>query len=172
MPVSRRGLFAGACNAVLGAAALSILNSAGASVAQADGEEAGAVMPPLSSETAGRFADLGYDPHQVYATFSSVQAAFRAKDISKLSEVTSVPLLLKTRDSSINIQNAQKLDHHKAIIFSDGVRDVVLAQKFETLFLSSQGIMFGDGEISLQAICRNQDCSVAIVRIVTINVIK
>ena len=95
MLVSRRGFFAGASKVTGSAAALSILNSLGASVAQADGDEGGAVMPPLPAETAARFADLGYDPQQVYAVFHNVQEAFRAKDLSKLSKVVSFPMLLR-----------------------------------------------------------------------------
>ena len=172
MLVSRRGFFAGASKVIGSAAALSILNSLGASVAQADGDEGGAIMPPLPAETAGRFADLGYDPQQVYAVFCNVQEAFREKDLSKLSKVVSFPMLLNTPNSSINIKNAQDLDRHKGTIFSDNFRNVVLEQQFETIFLSSKGIMFGDGEVWLQALCPNQDCSNSIVRIVTMNVIK
>jgi hypothetical protein len=169
MVVARRGLLAGASKLVLGAAALSIL---GAAVAEADGDEGGAQMPPLSPETAGRYADLGYDPQQVYAVFAGVQAAFRARDVAKLSELISFPMLLKTPDASVRVQSARELGRYKDKIFSDDLRAVVSAQEFETLFLSSDGMMFGDGQIWLQAQCPDQACTTSMVRIVTINMIK
>jgi hypothetical protein len=66
------------------------------------------------------------------------------------------------------IKSAGVFIRRYADIISPDIASVIKSQKYADVMLNNQGMMLGNGEIWINGICRNQACSKADVKVITI----
>jgi hypothetical protein len=59
------------------------------------------------------------------------------------------------------------VEHYDGIV-TEEVKAAVVGQEYEDLFVSADGVMFGDGQMWLNGICKDDACAEFDVRIITI----
>jgi hypothetical protein len=134
-----------------------------------------AVALLLASATAAaaaddRFAAAGVSQAAVRQALETLQNAVRAGDPGPVADMVAYPLKLNHpggRRESID-DRAQFVSRF-AGIFSGQLREMILAQRFDDLFASSHGIMFGRGDLWLSGICERPGCSDPRIAIIAIN---
>lgn len=68
-----------------------------------------------------------------------------------------------------SIRNASNCRSQYKIIFNKKVITAINHQRFEDLFVNSQGVMIGDGEVWMSGICNDTECKKRDFKIITVN---
>lgn len=108
------------------------------------------------------------DPAQFQVAFDAIQQAVVDDDPEALAEWVSFPINVKMGDKAVTLDDADAFVAAYPALFSKGIKDAVINQKFEDLFVNYQGLMFGNGQIWMSGICKNDDCETVDARIITI----
>jgi hypothetical protein len=153
--------------------------SANAAVGQDLGPSGPAVRP--SATPPGEILDnkdlmalyeaLGYDVSAVYGLFQAVRSAFQKQDITAFADLCLFPLLLFANKERRAIANRDDVEARREAIFSPPVRETVERQQFQSLGVSDHGIMYGSGQLWLQARCQDRACKQLNYGVATINAV-
>jgi hypothetical protein len=129
------------------------------------------VVALSTADAAGdRFAAAGVSEAAVRQALETLQNAVRAGDPGPVANMVAYPLKLNHaggRRETID-DRAQFVARFDGI-FSGQLREMVLAQRFDDLFASAHGIMFGRGDLWLSGICDRPGCSDPRIAIIAIN---
>jgi hypothetical protein len=106
-----------------------------------------------------------------YAVFlSRLQAAVRADDRRAITGMIAFPLRVNAASGTRTYRDAPSVERDFARIFTPRVRQSILAQRADQLFVRDQGAMIGNGEVWFDHTCPNPSCSPAgPVRITAVN---
>jgi hypothetical protein len=99
---------------------------------------------------ADRFAVAGISEGEAQSFLATLQGALRQHDTAGIAAVTRFPLMVNGRPGA---RDAQELTRYFSAIFTDRVRDAVLAAHPENLFASWRGVMIGSGIVWFAADC-------------------
>ena len=107
----------------------------------------------------------------LYSTFlSRLQSAVRANDRRSIVAMIDFPLRVNFASGARSYRDARSIQRDFDRIFTPKVRNAVLRQRPDRLFVRDQGGMVGDGELWFRETCPNAACSPqGPVRIVAIN---
>ena len=110
-------------------------------------------------------------PDRAYPAFlSRLQAAVRSGDRRTVSGLIAFPLRVNTAGRPHLYRNARSVERDFDRIFTPRVRQAVLAQRGDRLFVRDQGATVGNGEIWFDRTCSNPTCSpLGPVRITAVN---
>ena len=56
-------------------------------------------------------------------------------------------------------KSPDELQRQYAQVFTPAITTAVTAQWYDELFVNAQGVMFGSGQVWLNGVCLNRDCS-------------
>ncbi len=127
------------------------------------------VFAQSAAETDQKIDDL-LGPHEIYATaVASIQKAVADHDPSALSGYLSYGEPIKVNGEDVTLADEEDLTAQFDELFNDKVVGAVTGQSYETLFVNSDGIMFGDGELWLTGVCDDDACENPFVNIIAIN---
>jgi hypothetical protein len=106
-----------------------------------------------------------------YSAFlSRLQAAVRADDRRAVTALIAFPLRVNTASGARIYRDGRSVERDFARIFTPKVRQAILAQRADQLFVRDQGAMIGNGEVWFDQTCPNSACSSAgPVRITAVN---
>ena len=106
-----------------------------------------------------------------YASFLyRLQTAVRAKDRDAVMGLVAFPLRVNGQGPSRIYRDADSLERDYDKVFSRKVRQAILGQRADGLFVRDQGAMIGNGEVWFDRTCPNAACSPAgPVRITAVN---
>ena len=103
------------------------------------------------------------------AAFVDLRAAVEAKNDDALAELIPYGTPIYLNGTEVTLKDAAEFKARIGEFFTDKVREVVLAQTYETLFVNADGIMFGTGQVWLGGICKDEACTDPEIKIIAIN---
>jgi hypothetical protein len=101
--------------------------------------------------------------------FVVIQQALTDHDTDALALYIPFGQAITVNGASLTITDQDDLNDQYDDIFNDKVVDAVTNQTFETLFVNSDGVMFGNGELWISGICQDSACADAEVKITAVN---
>ena len=117
--------------------------------------------------TAAINANFG-DAEPFIEAFDAIQAAVEAGDAETFASWISYPFRV-TVDGEAYVFEAEDVvvDQYQSMM-TDEIKTAILDQQYKDLFVNAEGVMFGDGQLWLSAICQNEPCDIFDVRIITV----
>ncbi|MEO8604692.1 MAG: hypothetical protein ABI629_19140 [bacterium] len=101
------------------------------------------------------FAVAGVTEVQARLAFTVLQNAVHDNDASAVADMVALPLKVNLPDGKHRVIDGRKqFLVEYPLLFDAKLRDLVLEQKFEGLFVNGAGIMFGRGQLWMAGIWR------------------
>lgn len=130
-----------------------------------------AILPAVA-QTAGDVnasMDTVLGDHTPYEeAFEAIQAAVAADDAEAVAEWVAYPVNVTVDGEAYSVEGPEGFVEHYDGIVTEEVKAAVVDQQYEELFVSAEGVMFGNGQMWLNGICRDDACAEFDVRIITI----
>jgi hypothetical protein len=99
-----------------------------------------------------------------------LQAAFKQKDRRAIMKLVGLPLRVNFKGGSHVYRDSRSVERDFDRIFTTKVREAVLGQRPESLFVRDQCAMVGNGQLWFRETCPSSECShPGPVRIVAVN---
>ena len=111
---------------------------------------------------------LGGDPAEYRRVVEGFQAALRDGDAKAAAAFVSYPIGVTVGGRSVSIPDAAAFIADYARIVTPEIAAAVDRQPFDDLFVRDQGVMLGDGEVWISAVCRDDACKQADVQVIAI----
>lgn len=111
--------------------------------------------------------DLG-DVADYRQVFERLQQGVKAGDKQAVAALVAYPLEVRINGKTRTIADAQAFVENWDKIITPDIAKVIKNQKFADLFVNQKGVMFGDGQVWLSGICRDEACTSSYVRVITI----
>lgn len=125
-------------------------------VAQTDADTDAAVDNALGDHTAYR------------AAFDAILEAVADGDEAGFAAWVSYPIAVTADGEAMTIEDAAQFEAHYDVVLTDEIKSAIAEQKWQDLFVNYQGIMFGNGQVWLNGICKDDKCAQFDVKIITI----
>jgi hypothetical protein len=114
--------------------------------------------------------DLLFGEHDPYRTFlRELQAAVAADQRTQVAAMVSYPLSAKIDGHRIRIRSTRQFLSHYEELLPQTTRALIAAQSYEELFVNSQGVMIGRGQVWFSGVCSDELCSKRTIRIIALN---
>lgn len=127
--------------------------------------------PALAQSDANTDAAIDYalGDHAAYrAAFDAIQKAVTDDDGAAFAAWVSYPIKVTTDGEEMSIADAGQFAEHYDNIVTDEIKTAISDQAWAGLFVNDQGVMFGNGQVWLNGICKDDQCAQFDVKIVTI----
>ncbi|MEQ1771593.1 MAG: hypothetical protein ABL879_17335 [Devosia sp.] len=129
---------------------------------------------PASAQQAAEAVDTRIDTvlgnHVPYeAAYVDLKAALEANDQDALAALFPIGGGFRLNGTEVNFATADEAKAKLGEMLTDKVKEAVLAQAYEALFVNADGVMFGTGQVWLGGICKDEACKDFDVRIIAIN---
>lgn len=98
----------------------------------------------------------------------SIQFAIAEGDPAGLAAWVAYPITVSADGEDVVLENEDDFVEHYDEFMTDDIVDAVATQPYEDLFVNADGIMFGNGQVWLNGICKDDACKDFDVRIITI----
>lgn len=109
------------------------------------------------------------EPSEVRKLLADLQAVVRSGDRKAIGEMIAYPLRVQIAKKQVRLVNARDFEANYETVINDKVRQAILNQTFEKLFVNANGAMIGNGEVWISGVCPTKDCRDPKVRITAIN---
>jgi predicted lipid-binding transport protein (Tim44 family) len=107
--------------------------------------------PATSNPSQNPFEVAGIqDPKAFLNTFKALQKAVADNDKEKVANYILYPLRVNDSEKSLTIPNKKDFMAKYDQIFTDAIREALVNQKTDDLFVNYQGVMVGSGELWLR----------------------
>lgn len=100
--------------------------------------------------------------------FEQLQSAVVAGDMQRVAALVRYPIRVHVAGKSTTLRGPDDLIRHYRQVFTPAIAAAVTGQDYDKLFVNSQGVMFGDGQVWLSGICVKTDCSQVDVKVIAI----
>ena len=129
-----------------------------------------AAFPALADDSAVNGAlDQAFGEHAKYeAVIVSLQKAVAAHDAAAVAKLVSYPIRVSVNGRKTTIRDARAFVARYDAIITPDIAAAVRNQKYEDLFVNSHGVMFGNGQVWINGICKDRDCKAQDVKVITI----
>lgn len=113
--------------------------------------------------------DLSVGDHvKVQHLLTQLQAALAKHDAPAVASLVHYPIKVNPGKKPFTIKNEKEFIRDYDRIITNDITDAVFKQKYEDLFVNSQGAMIGDGEVWITGFCRDKSCKQSDIKIGTI----
>jgi len=135
---------------------------------------AGTLLPSaLAAQTApsalDKSIDLSVGDHvKVQHLLTQLQAAVAKHDAPAVAALVHYPIKVNPGKKPFTVKNEKEFIKDYDRIITHDIADAIFKQKYENLFVNSQGAMIGDGEVWITGFCRDKSCKQSDIRIGTI----
>jgi hypothetical protein len=136
---------------------------------------AGALLPPTlqAAQTAptalDKSIDLSVGDHvKVQQLLTQLQQAVAKHNAAAVAALVHYPIKVNPGKKPFTIKNEKAFIKDYDGIITHDIQDAILKQKYENLFVNSQGAMIGGGEVWITAFCRDKSCKQSDIKIGTI----
>ena len=107
--------------------------------------------------------------HNAYrAAFDAIQQAVGDGDAAGFAKWVSYPIKVVADGEDMQLSDEEQFAEHYDNILTDEIRQAILDQAWASVLVNADGIMFGNGQVWMNGICKNDSCSEFDVKIVTI----
>ena len=124
----------------------------------------------LADESATNGAiDDAFGEHTKYeAVILSFQEAVATHDSATVAKLVSYPISVSIKGRKTTVSNAKAFIANYDAIMTPDIVSSVTKQKYEDLFVNSHGVMFGNGQVWVDGVCKDNSCKTLDVKIITI----
>jgi hypothetical protein len=139
---------------------------------------AGALLPPTltaaqSSPTAltalDKSIDLSVGDHvKVRQLLTQLQQAVAKHNAPAVASLVHYPIKVNPGKKPFTVKNEKAFIKDYDSIITQDIAAAIFKQKYENLFVNSQGAMIGDGEVWITGFCRDKSCKQSDIKIGTI----
>jgi hypothetical protein len=113
--------------------------------------------------------DLSVGDHiKVHAILTQLQRAVASHNAPAVAALIHYPIKVNPGKKPFTIKNEKAFIKDYDSIITHDIQDVILKQKYEDLFVNSQGAMIGDGEVWITGFCLDKSCKQSDIKIGTI----
>ncbi len=113
--------------------------------------------------------DSALGDHTAYRTvFDAIQKAVADGDKAGFAAWVFYPITLMAGGKEMTIKDAKHFEEHYDAILTDEIKTAITTQKWQDLFANYKGVMFGNGQVWLNGICKDDKCAEFDVKVVTI----
>lgn len=113
--------------------------------------------------------DLSVGDHvKVQQLLTQLQQAVAKHDTAAVANLVHYPIKVNPGKKPFTIKNEKAFIKDYDGIITHDIQDVILKQKYENLFVNSQGAMIGDGEVWITGFCLDKSCKQSDIKIGTI----
>ena len=121
------------------------------------------------AKTTNKAIDDALGNHAQYETaIKTLQQGVKNKDAKAVAALVNYPISVKISGKDTEIKSEKDFVTHYDAIITPKIAKVVEDQKYEDLFVNYQGIMFGDGQVWINGICKDSACKAFDAKVVTI----
>lgn len=92
--------------------------------------------------------------------FDVLQAHVAAGDAATVAALVSYPLTVSIDGERIVINGETEFTERYDDIITPRIAEIITTQDYADLFVNGDGVMFGDGEVWMQAFCTDATCEV------------
>jgi hypothetical protein len=101
--------------------------------------------------------------------FVSIQGAVAERDAAYLASWVAYPITINPGGGdAFVVETPEDFVARYDDIVTDEIYQAVTGQAYENLFVNSEGVMFGDGQLWIAGICQDDACSGFDIKIITI----
>lgn len=129
-------------------------------------------VPPVAAQTAddvnARIDMVLGDYRPFEAAFEAIRTAVAADDAEALADWVEYPFNVTIDGEDYALEGPDAFIERYEGIVTPEVKQAVADQKYEELFVDAEGVMFGNGQMWLGGICRDDGCARFDARIITI----
>jgi hypothetical protein len=100
--------------------------------------------------------------------FDAIREAVAADDAEAFASWISYPFAVTVDGEDYLLASADAVVDHYESMMTDEIRTAILEQQYKDLFVNAEGVMFGNGQLWLSAVCPDESCASFDVRIITV----
>ena len=108
------------------------------------------------------------DHHAYRSVIEALQQGVANQDADAVAALVSYPIKVSVGGKTLTIKSASAFASRYDDIVTPEIADVIEKQKYADLFVNSDGIMFGNGEVWINGICQDDACSAFDAKVITI----
>lgn len=113
--------------------------------------------------------DLSVGDHvKVQQILTELQAAVAKHNAPRVAALVHYPIKVNPGKKPFTIKNEKAFIKDYDNIITPDIQTAIFKQKYENLFVNSQGAMIGDGEVWISGFCRDKSCKQSDIKISTI----
>jgi len=113
--------------------------------------------------------DLSVGSHvKVQQLLTNLQQAVAQHNPAAVAALVHYPIKVNPGKRPITIKSPKAFIKDYDRIITHDISDVILKQKYDALFVNSQGVMLGDGEVWITGFCQDKNCKSSDIKIGTI----
>jgi len=113
--------------------------------------------------------DLSVGSHvKVERLLTELQQSVAKHNTAAVAALVHYPIKVNPGKHPITIKSPKAFVKDYDRIITNDISDVILKQKYEALFVNSQGVMLGDGEVWITGFCLDKNCKNSDIKIGTI----
>jgi hypothetical protein len=136
---------------------------------------ASALLPPTlqAAQTAptalDKSIDLSVGDHvKVQQLLTNLQQSVASHNAAAVAVLVHYPIKVNPGKKPFTLKNEKAFIKDYDDIITHDIQDAILKQKYENLFVNSQGAMIGGGEVWITGFCRDKTCKQSDIKIGTI----
>jgi hypothetical protein len=113
--------------------------------------------------------DLSVGDHvKVQQLLTQLQSAVAKHNAPAVAALVHYPIKVNPGKKPFTVKNEKAFIKDYDDIITHDIQDAIFKQKYENLFVNSQGAMIGDGEVWITSFCRDKSCKQSDIKIGTI----
>ncbi|WP_158944000.1 hypothetical protein [Granulicella sp. S190] len=113
--------------------------------------------------------DLSVGDHiKVQHLLSRLQQAVASHNATEVADLVHYPIKVNPGKHPLTIKSPKAFAKDYDRIITSDISSVILKQKYDALFVNSQGVMIGDGEVWISGFCLDKNCKNSDIKIGTI----
>lgn len=113
--------------------------------------------------------DLSVGDHvKVHELLTQLQAAVAKHNAAAVAALVHYPIKVNPGNKPFTVKNEKAFTKDYDRIITQDIQAAIFKQKYESLFVNSQGAMIGDGEVWITGFCRDKTCKQSDIKIGTI----
>ena len=128
----------------------------------------GPAFAQSDADVDGAISTLFGDPAPFVEAFDAIQDAVANDDPEAFAAWVSYPFKTTMDGEDYVLDTPEALAEHYEMLMTDDIRSAIVDQQYKDLFVNAEGVMFGNGQVWLSSICKDDACAEADVRIITI----
>jgi hypothetical protein len=124
---------------------------------------------PTTPSALDKSIDLSVGDHvKVHTILTQLQQSVASHNASAVATLVHYPIKVNPGKKPFTVKNEKAFIKDYDRIITHDIQDAILKQKYENLFVNSQGAMIGDGEVWITGFCRDKTCKQSDIKIGTI----
>jgi hypothetical protein len=100
--------------------------------------------------------------------FAALQTAVTDEDYEAVAVLVSYPITVRSTPEELPVETPEAFVENYDAIMTEEIVSAIIGQKYETLFVNGEGIMFGNGQVWMSGVCEDDVCENWTVKVITI----